>query len=447
LQAATDAQITLGTGGNAVTVTRDSNTISDLLPNLTLTLKAAAPATPVTVTVSTNNTDIQQNVERFVKAYNDAVDFINLSSAFDLDTKKNGALVGDFTLQNIQNDLGNLVVGTVDGLTSSPNTFSDVGLTLDSAGKLEFDASTFNQVLVNNPTGAAAVFARTTQTSDQAVTFVSAGSSTKATSSGYAVNVTQIATKAQLTAGVAINNTLAAQETLTVNGVGITLTAGSDLAAVLAAINARSDETGVSAAGTDATGAGSGNFVTLTATNFGSGAKITAVSDLTNGGAQTGGFGNVTVTESLPQGEGGLGAGAAGLDVAGTLNGETANGLGQFLTGASGNANTAGLQVQITAAAPGALGTVKIFDGLAKQLDAALANITNVSDGVIQTQVNSLQTDFDDLQDTIDRTNEAISRQGDRLRKQFAAMEAAVAQLQSQQSSLQNALSALNKSN
>lgn len=443
LQAATDAQVKLGTGADAITITRETNSINDLLPNVTLTLKSADAANPVRVIISPNNTKLQLNVERFVSAYNDALDFVQQVSAFNVDENQNGVLVGDFVLQNIENDIAEIVTGFVDGLQGQLSTFAEVGITMDSDGKLELDTTLFNQKLVNDPDGVAGVFARTTTSTNQAVRYISSGSKTLASATGYAVEITQAATKTRLTAGVDITTTLAAGETLTINGIDIALSLGDDLTAVLAAINARSDDTGVSASDTDINGGGSGNYLTLTSTRWGSAQKITVLSGLSNAGSQSSGFGNVTVTEADATGESGSGTADAGLDVAGTINDEAATGVGQFLTGVVENQNTGGLQLQITATAPGSFGSIQIFDGLAKRLDTSLRGITDIVDGVIQTEISSLQTGVDDLQDAIDDREEALARQEIRLRKQFTRMEIAIGQLQTQQSALGSLLNTI----
>ena len=50
---------------------------------------------------------------------------------------------------------------------------------------------------------------------------------------------------------------------------------------------------------------------------------------------------------------------ATGLDVIGTINGESATGKGQILTGNSGNSTTDGLTLRITSALAGSHGTIR----------------------------------------------------------------------------------------
>lgn len=66
-----DAQLRIG-GAAGYTVTRPSNTISDLLPGVTLTLRAADPAATVTVEVSTDPGVLADRVAKLVDALNAA---------------------------------------------------------------------------------------------------------------------------------------------------------------------------------------------------------------------------------------------------------------------------------------------------------------------------------------------------------------------------------------
>ena len=82
-----------------------------------------------------------------------------------------------------------------------------------------------------------------------------------------------------------------------------------------------------------------------------------------------------------------------GQDVAGTINGETATGSGQTLTGADGNANTAGLSVKYTGTTNEVnAGTVKLTLGLAALFDNALFGITDPVDGYVPSSSNPCRT-------------------------------------------------------
>ncbi len=82
-----------------------------------------------------------------------------------------------------------------------------------------------------------------------------------------------------------------------------------------------------------------------------------------------------------------------GQDVAGTINGETATGSGQNLTGAAGNANTAGLSIKYTGSDNDFdAGTVTLTLGLAALLDNTLFNITDSVSGYVPLSSNPCRT-------------------------------------------------------
>ncbi|MES4793403.1 MAG: hypothetical protein C4321_10890, partial [Chloroflexota bacterium] len=97
LQSAQDAEVTLGSGADAITVTRSTNSVRDLIPGVTLNLLTAAPNAPITVSVSQDTGKIKDAVQKFVEQYNNVVDFLNEQSKYDPDSEKGGTLLGDFT--------------------------------------------------------------------------------------------------------------------------------------------------------------------------------------------------------------------------------------------------------------------------------------------------------------------------------------------------------------
>jgi flagellar hook-associated protein 2 len=443
LQAAQDATVKLGTGVNAITVTRGTNLIGDLIPGVTLNLLTASPGTEISVTVSQDKQGIQDGVQKLVDQYNTALDYLNAQFQYDAEKNTGGVLLGDTTLRNIQNDLAAVFTGAVEGLNSV--SLANVGIATGTDGKLSLDTTTLADMLDTNPDGVAQVFSLSTTTTNAAVRFVSAGSQTVLGGAAYAVNITQVAAQARVTAGVTQTSALQSDETLTINGVTVTLTAGMSQSQVIATINERSSATHVMASATGSDGTGTGNYLTLVSTGYGSSTSVSVSSDLSNagGGNDTSGVGNVTATQTSPGGEDGNGSGAAGTDVAGTINGEAATGVGQFLTGNAGNAKTDHLKLRITSIATGALGTIQLFDGLANKADRTLDNITNVADGTIPDEEASLEQRIQDFQDLINAREERVQVRQAQLQQQFADLESALQSFQTQSASLSSQLASL----
>ena len=130
------------------------------------------------------------------------------------------------------------------------------------------------------------------------------------------------------------------------------------------------------------------------------------------------------------------------MDVAGTIAGQAATGVGQFLTGASTNTVANGLQIQFTGTSAGDAGTINFTSGLNGIVTKALNAYTDITNGLDLTGAASLRSQSDTIQKNIDAINKSASDKATELRNQFAAMESAIANFQAQG----NQLSALTSS-
>lgn len=454
--AATNASVTIGTGASANTVTKAGNTMSDILPGVTLNLKAADVGKPITVKVTADTAGLTKMVNDFVEQYNSVISTIGKQFAYSADTATAGTLMGDYTLQSIQSDLGR-VMDVIPGLASTSNSLSQIGFTMASDGTLTVDQAQLSSALTSSPDAVMSLFAGVGQSSDQTVQFLSNTDATMENggTAGYKVRIDQAATHATITAGAAQTDILAAGETLTVNGKGIVLTAGMTSQQVVDKINTFSDTTGVTASRTGADGTGTGNYLTLTQNNFGTAGHITVVSGTSNGGgtpvANTSGIGATQATETNGAGETGTAhylkgldvTGAFGVTVAGVTTWETAAGNGQILTGATGNANTDGLRVQSTATTTGEHGAVTLTRGIGAAFTKNLGYLTG-STGSVFAATDALNSHITDLKATVITQNDRVTAYSDKIRTQFNAMESRLALLQSQGQYLTSQFTALN---
>lgn len=152
-QAGLDAQATI----NNVAITSASNTLSDTVPGLTLTLSQVTTA-PVEVAVSADQDAMKKNVQAFVDAYNALNDLLTVTTKYDPVTKTAGTLQGDSTAVGLQNALRGMM-GSV--TASSPfSRLSDVGIEAQKGGKLEIKADKLNAA-IGNLDGLRALFTST----------------------------------------------------------------------------------------------------------------------------------------------------------------------------------------------------------------------------------------------------------------------------------------------
>ncbi|HEX2999594.1 MAG TPA: flagellar filament capping protein FliD, partial [Armatimonadota bacterium] len=304
LQDARDAKVSLGDASGGITVTKPNNTITDLIQGVSLNLLGADSGKQINVTVSSDTSAVKSAVQSFADAYNALESYIAEQTKYDSDTNTSGPLIGDYSLQMLNNDIRDLITTQVPGAPAGMSLLSQVGITIDGDNALSVNNDTFSKALGDDPEGVCKLFAELGTPSDSTVKYLSSNSKTKPSdSTGYAVNLTHTAARARITAGVAQTSPLASSEILTLNGTDITLSAGMTQTEVIAAINAKVGSTGMQARASGADGTGSGNYLTLERMQYGSGYTIKAKENFSNAGGNTTGIGNVQVTETNATGE------------------------------------------------------------------------------------------------------------------------------------------------
>lgn len=140
-QAAADAAATI----NGIAVTSSSNTFADKVPGVTFTAVQVTTA-PVTITVARDTAAVRQNIEAFVKAYNEVNSLINEATKYDPATKTGGLLQGDATTLALQSALR----AAVQSLRTGSTTFSrlsDIGLAVQRGGNLEINSGKLSAAL------------------------------------------------------------------------------------------------------------------------------------------------------------------------------------------------------------------------------------------------------------------------------------------------------------
>jgi len=162
---AQDAVLLLGGSGagDPVTITSGSNLVDDVIEGVTLDLVAPS-SSPVTVSVTRDETAIVDGVYDFVEQFNLAIDAIDDLTAFDVDAGERGVLFGDSTVAQIESSLYNLLITPLSGAEAGYNTLASVGIRLDDTGHLTLDESRLTSKLSSNFRGVVALFAGAAQT-------------------------------------------------------------------------------------------------------------------------------------------------------------------------------------------------------------------------------------------------------------------------------------------
>lgn len=128
-------------------ITSNSNTITDIMPGVTIDLLQAGGA-PITITSKTDTAKIADKVQAMVDAYNKVADDIKAKTKYDTTTKVAQPLFGHSSVRTSQRALADSVIGVDPAMT--PYT---VGIETTRDGKLTFDRSKFIAALESNPAG------------------------------------------------------------------------------------------------------------------------------------------------------------------------------------------------------------------------------------------------------------------------------------------------------
>ncbi|GAB1596625.1 flagellar filament capping protein FliD [Lysobacter claricitrinus] len=132
---AQDAQVKI----DGVVRTSSSNTISDGLDGVSITLTKAAPNTPYSLDVTTDASSLKASMLVFVSSYNTALGQMRSLSQAGSSSQSAGALVGDATPRSIMQNMRSLISGSYGDLSKLGfKTAVDGSLTLDGA---KFDAA------------------------------------------------------------------------------------------------------------------------------------------------------------------------------------------------------------------------------------------------------------------------------------------------------------------
>lgn len=143
------------------TATRSSNTITDVLPGITLDLKSAMVGTKVDVNVNLDNSAINKTISDFVTSYNKLNTTTKSLGKYggSTDGSGNGALIGDSTLRYVADQVRQYSANTVSSATGNYNSLAMVGIKIDKDGVMSLDSTKLNSALSANLQSVSEVFA------------------------------------------------------------------------------------------------------------------------------------------------------------------------------------------------------------------------------------------------------------------------------------------------
>lgn len=153
---------------NGIQIVRQSNTITDALPGVTLTLKAPSTADE-TLMIARSTDDNKKAITEWVNAYNSLQSTIAALTKYEppavgatAQSSNNGVLMGDSTIRGVQSDLRALLTNVQSG---SYAIMAQLGITQDpvkgadgAIGNLKIDDKKLTKILTDDPAGVQAYF-------------------------------------------------------------------------------------------------------------------------------------------------------------------------------------------------------------------------------------------------------------------------------------------------
>ena len=156
--AAQDAIVSVG-GAGGFQVTSASNAVSGLLPGLTVNVSQVS-ASPVTIAVQPDGTQVASQVASLVSAANAVLSSISTDTAYNQSTNSAAALNGATSLTELSQQVLSLVGTAVgaSGVGSDGTAGESAGLAITASGTITFNQSAFVTAYNANPTGVQAMF-------------------------------------------------------------------------------------------------------------------------------------------------------------------------------------------------------------------------------------------------------------------------------------------------
>jgi flagellar hook-associated protein 2 len=128
-----------------------NNTVTDVIPGVTLDLRQAAPGRQVALTVKENREAVSGKIDGFVKAMNDVMGFIQTQNHLDEKTDTTKTLGGDQLIRSVESRITQLIQQSQYGVNSRITRLSELGVEITRNGTLKLNEDKFNATLAREP--------------------------------------------------------------------------------------------------------------------------------------------------------------------------------------------------------------------------------------------------------------------------------------------------------
>ncbi|KMP10895.1 hypothetical protein UZ36_06225 [Candidatus Nitromaritima sp. SCGC AAA799-C22] len=154
---------------DGVSITKSSNTVTDVINGAALKLESAGSGI---ISLSTDTDAITDKVSDFVQEYNDLFLFLSEQLSLDSSSGETGVLFGNFAAQNFQQILRSSISSEITGISGSFSFLSQIGITTQTDGTLIIDTNELADALTTDIQNVSQLFSSKGSTTNSSVTFV-----------------------------------------------------------------------------------------------------------------------------------------------------------------------------------------------------------------------------------------------------------------------------------
>jgi len=216
--AASDASFSIA----GVPYTSSSNDVSDAISGVTLNLLGVTGTdtgtgspvpNSVNVTVGSDTSTVETNIQSFVTAYNTLQTALSGLGSYDSTTGTAGQLLGNPVLTGIESQIQNALYSQVGA--SNYNTLASIGITTNSDGSLSVNSATLESALSTNFAAVSQLFSSTNGVATQLNSQITSALGSNGSITDYATTLTQQNTALQNQTTTLDNQMSALSATLT----------------------------------------------------------------------------------------------------------------------------------------------------------------------------------------------------------------------------------------
>lgn len=124
-----------------------SNTVTDVIPGVTLDIRQAAPGRQVNLTIEENKEAVSSKVGDFVKSINDVLGFIQTQNRMDENTDTTKTLGGDQIIRMVESRLQRLIQDQQYGIDGEIIRLNQIGIEMTRDGVIKLNEEKFNKAL------------------------------------------------------------------------------------------------------------------------------------------------------------------------------------------------------------------------------------------------------------------------------------------------------------